>query len=178
MWISPKVVLSATGSQTNARQLVDIGHELAGICTGHKGFGGLRQLLDEGFAHFRADFKGLWANRRAQPHQYVGRRSIQAVGGRFQHTRRQATPTGMGGSNTSSGLIAKQGRQAIGGHRRAGDAGRTGPTAVGLGNPSRIGLDHDHTMHLAQPGGLDSKCGGETTAILKHSFGAVLDMIA
>src|SRR5471032_2609354 len=63
----------STCGEPQTRQLVDVGHVLAGIVAWHEGFGGRRQLLHEGFTHLRADFKGLRANGRAQPDQYIGR---------------------------------------------------------------------------------------------------------
>ncbi|MNG22468.1 hypothetical protein D3C84_1069530 [compost metagenome] len=90
----------------------------------HKSLSRLRQLLDEGLAHFRADFKGLRADGRAEPDQYVFGRNVQRIERRFQHACRQPAPTGMGRRDTSAGTVAKQRRQAVGGHRRTGDARR------------------------------------------------------
>eukprot|EP01133_Synstelium_polycarpum_P008523 gene8523-10016_t len=168
----------AAGGKPQAGQLINVGHELARVLTGHERLNRFRKLLHKGFTHFRADFKGLRTDGRPQPHQYVGRLGIQAFNGRFQYASGQATPAGMGCRDAGTGAIAKQGRHAISRHRSAGDARSAGPTAIGFGSPAGIRLDDNHTVNLAQPGGLDIEGSAETTAIFEHGIEAVLDMIA
>src|SRR5476649_236683 len=168
----------STRGEPQTRQLVNVSHVLAGVEAWHEGFSSDRQLLHEGFAHFRADFKGLWANGRAQPDQHIGWLAAQAFESGFKHTRCQPTPTGMGGRHASTGAVAEQRGQTIGSHGCAGDTRRAGPTAIGFGDARGVSLDHGHAVDLAQPRRLNIKGVGQTTAILKDGFKAVLDMIA
>ncbi|MOA45776.1 hypothetical protein D3C78_1682120 [compost metagenome] len=84
----------------------------------------------------------------------------------------------MGSRDLGTGAIAEQGRQAVGGQHRAGDAGFGGPAGVGLVHAARVGLRHAHTMHLAQPGGATTQGRRQQSAILFNGLWIVLDMAA
>ncbi|MNY53291.1 hypothetical protein D3C86_1890350 [compost metagenome] len=115
----------------------------------------MRIFFDKRFAHLRTDFKNLWTDGRTKPGHDIARGVFKAGDCLFQHTRAQPPPSGMGGGDFSTRTIAKENRQAVGGHHSTNCPWRI---AVGrIGTFRSVGFprqpQHIIAMHLLKPYG-------------------------
>ncbi|MNP50846.1 hypothetical protein D3C76_1451310 [compost metagenome] len=135
-------------------------------------------MRHKGLTNFRTHFKGLRANRRAEPGENVIRAVSKTGNGLFQHAGTQSTPARMGGSHFGACTVAEKYRQAVGGHNGA-DCTRS--IAVrGIGAFRGIGFagktENSRTMNLLKPDRFRRQlpCCKQPLTILFH----MIEMIA